>query len=155
MWPFSPASTLWRKFNQIIFWTKKLKVATAARFGKFGEAGIGVFPILQKAAVLQTRRVLLPLALKETGDTRRAKLVRDTIDYHATPVEAAEIARDANVRLLLFTHMVPPLQNALMKRIFMRGVDAARGNGETRIGFDGLMVTLPGGSTAIETADLS
>lgn len=97
---------------------------------------------------------LLARALDEVGDTRRAKLVRDTIDYHTTPVEAAEIARDAKVRLLVFTHMVPPLQNALMRRIFMRGVAVARGRGETMIGFDGLMVTLPGGGTSIETSRL-
>lgn len=97
---------------------------------------------------------LLARALDEAGDTRRAKLVRDTVDYHTTPVEAAEIARDANVRLLVFTHMVPPLQNALMRRIFMRGVEAARGDGETKIGFDGLMVTLPGGTASIETSRL-
>lgn len=97
---------------------------------------------------------LLARVLDEAGDERRAKLVRDTVDYHTTPVEAAEIARDANVRMLVFTHMVPPLQNALMRRMFMRGVAAARGDGQTKIGFDGLMVTLPGGSTALETQRL-
>lgn len=92
---------------------------------------------------------LLSTALESSGDKRRAKMIKDTITYHTTPVEAAEIAREAHVRLLVFTHEVPPLRNALMRRVFMRGVAEARGEGETLIGDDGLMLTLPAGSTEI------
>lgn len=97
---------------------------------------------------------LLAVALDKTGNARLAKMARDTIGYHASPVEAAEIAREANVRLLVFTHVVPPLRNALMRHIFMRGVGEARGPGKTLIGEDGLMLSLPVGSTAIESRQL-
>jgi ribonuclease Z len=71
-----------------------------------------------------------------------------------TPVEVAEIARDAGVPHLVITHMVPPLRNALMRRMFMRGVAGARGDGDTLLGFDGLLITLPLGSKAMTTKKL-
>ena len=44
----------------------------------------------------------------------RSKLSTDTLDYHTTPVEAAEIANAANVDLLVFNHYAPVPQNAIM-----------------------------------------
>ena len=38
-----------------------------------------------------------------------AKIMFDIQDYHASPVETAEIARDAGVGHLLYYHIVPPL----------------------------------------------
>jgi hypothetical protein len=52
------------------------------------------------------------------------------------------------------THMVPPLRNALMRRMFMRGVAEARGVGDTMLGSDGLLITLPSGSKDITTSSL-
>ncbi|MEQ8266923.1 MAG: MBL fold metallo-hydrolase [Parvibaculum sp.] len=93
-------------------------------------------------------------ALTETDNKRLAKMVHDTLDYHASPVEAAEIAREAGVPLLVLTHLVPPLPNALARHIFMRGVSDARGEGDTILGYDGLLVTLPANSKEIETSNL-
>lgn len=93
-------------------------------------------------------------ALIDTGNKRLAKMVNDTLGYHTSPVEAAGIARDANVAMLVLTHLVPPLPNALARHMFMRGVGQARGAGEMILGYDGLMITLPGNSKAIETSDL-
>jgi ribonuclease Z len=78
-------------------------------------------------------------------------MARQVIEYHTTPVEAAEIAREVGVPL---THMVPPLRNALMRRMFMRGVAAARGAGDTLLGIDGLQILLPVGSKAFTTKSL-
>jgi ribonuclease Z len=98
---------------------------------------------------------LLAAGLDGAGDKRLAKMARDTINYHTSPVEAAEIAKEAQVQLLVFSHVVPPLPNALARHMFMRGVDAARGTGETILGHDDLMISLPAGSKAIETTDLN
>ncbi|MDR3498519.1 MAG: MBL fold metallo-hydrolase [Parvibaculum sp.] len=97
---------------------------------------------------------LIASGLDGAGNKRLAKMARDTINYHTSPVEAAEIAKEANVRLLVFSHIVPPLPNALARHMFFRGVEAARGAGETMLGYDDLMISLPGGSTAIQTTDL-
>lgn len=93
-------------------------------------------------------------ALTETENMRLAKMVHDTLDYHASPVQAAEIAREADVPMLVLTHLVPPLPNALARHIFMRGVADARGEGDTILGYDGLLVTLPANSKEIETSSL-
>lgn len=57
-----------------------------------------------------------------SGDKRRAKLIRDILTYHASPAEAAEIANEAKVETLVFTHMVPPLNPPVTEQMFLRGV---------------------------------
>lgn len=47
-------------------------------------------------------------------------------------------------------HEVPPLRNALMRKMFMRRVKDARGPG-TMLGKDGLLISLPKGSKDINT----
>ena len=81
-------------------------------------------------------------------------MARQVIAYHTTPVEVAEIAKEAGVPHLVMTHMVPPLRNALMRRMFMRGVAAARGAGDTVLGYDGLLISLLAGSKAFTTKRL-
>lgn len=92
--------------------------------------------------------------LEQSGDPRRAQLLRDAIDYHAPPVDAAEIANAAGARLLIFTHVVPPVPNRIAERVFLRGVDDVRPEG-TLVGYDGLRVTLPVGSDEIRLSDLN
>ena len=41
-----------------------------------------------------------------------------------------------------------------MRHTFMRGGAAARGDGETMMGSDGLLITLPKGSDKIKTQNL-
>jgi ribonuclease Z len=81
-------------------------------------------------------------------------MARQVIAYHTSPVEAAAIAKEAQVPLLVFTHEVPPLRNGLMRRMFMRGVADARGDGKTVLGKDGLLISLPKGSKDIKTRNL-
>jgi ribonuclease Z len=76
------------------------------------------------------------------------------IAYHTSPVEAAAIAKEAGVPLLVFTHEVPPLRNGLMRRMFMRGVANARGDGKIILGKDGLLISLPKGTKDIQTKQL-
>jgi len=86
--------------------------------------------------------------LESMGDTRRAKILRDTPGYHTTPVQAAEVANAAHARLLVLSHLVPPVDGAIPERIFMRGVSEAR-SGETLLAHDGLLLELPVGSKEI------
>lgn len=77
---------------------------------------------------------------KERGMTRMAKLANDVKGYHTTPVEAAEVASAAHVKKLIYTHIFPPLPNAIAKRLFLAGTaDAFAGPivlGEDRQRFD-------------------
>lgn len=98
---------------------------------------------------------LLAAALDQSGNERQGTMARQIIAYHTTPVEAAEIAKEADVKLLVLTHEVPPLRNGLMRHMFMQGVSEARGDaGDVMLGTDGLLVTLTAGSKDIETKQL-
>ncbi len=94
---------------------------------------------------------MIAAALEQDGKKRQAKMTRDTIDYHTTPAEAAGIADEAGVPLLVLTHLVPPLPNALMRHMFLEDVAAARGPGKTMLARDLLLLTLPVGSKDFTT----
>lgn len=81
--------------------------------------------------------------LAENGQHMLAKIIDDTLDYHTSPVEAAEAANEANADLLVFYHYAPVPQNAIMDRIYMRGIDAIRPDG-VLAARDGTHITLSG-----------
>ena len=90
---------------------------------------------------------------REQGFDRRAKLLDDILGYHATPVEAAEIARDAEVGHLLYYHVVPPLLLAPLEAVFLEGVDEVY-EGPVTLGRDGTFIVLPAGTDEIDSRDL-
>ncbi len=92
-------------------------------------------------------------AAKKNGIAIIAKITHDIIDYHASPLEVAEIARDARVGHLLFYHVVPALIAPGMEAIFLDGVDQVY-KGEITVGVDGLMMSLPANSEEIESREL-
>jgi ribonuclease Z len=92
---------------------------------------------------------ILGAVMTTAGRTRPAKIMHDIPDYHSTPVEAARIANLAGAKLLVFTHINPPLPNFIAERAFLRGVSDVRPNGWL-LGRDGTLIRLPGHSDAIE-----
>jgi ribonuclease Z len=87
------------------------------------------------------------------GETRRAKILDDVIGYHTTPVEAAEAAAEAGAGLLVLTHLVPPPDNPILRRMFVRGV-ADAWDGEVVLGSDGLHFVLAPGTREIDWESL-
>jgi ribonuclease Z len=85
------------------------------------------------------------------GRERQAAIMHDIQDYHIDPAEAATIANDAGVKLLLFYHLLPAPDSFLTRRLFARGIDRVRPGG-WRIADDGTMVTLPAGSGDVRVA---
>jgi ribonuclease Z len=92
---------------------------------------------------------ILARAAQAAGRANIEKIARDILDYHASPVEAAEVARDAGVGFLLYYHVVPPLPIAPLEAAFLEGVDSVY-DGPLAVGRDGTTVHLPAGSDAIE-----
>lgn len=87
-------------------------------------------------------------AATETGNTGVAKIALDILDYHATPVQAAEIARDANVGHLLYYHIVPALPPLPgIEAAWLEGVQAVFS--EHTLGRDGTVVSLPANAGTI------
>jgi ribonuclease Z len=92
---------------------------------------------------------VLTRGAEAAGRKNIAKITRDILTYHASPVDAAEVARDAGVGFLLYYHVVPPLPLAPLESAFLEGVDAVY-DGPLAVGRDGTTVHLPVGSDAID-----
>ncbi len=97
---------------------------------------------------LQTSAGLTP------GYARVARILGDIQVYHTDPTDAARIANQAQVRLLIFNHISPRLSNYLITRMFIHGVSDVRPNG-WMVGEDGTLVTLPAGSAKVTVSTLS
>jgi ribonuclease Z len=96
---------------------------------------------------------LLTEGAEAAGRHRLAKITRDILDYHATPVQAAEVARDSGVGHLLYNHIVPPLLLPPLEELFLEGVEEVY-DGPVTIGRDGTLVRLDAGSDAIQVLEL-
>ncbi len=77
-----------------------------------------------------------------------AKIAHDVLNYHASPVQAAETAESAGVGHLLYYHIVPPMPVPGLESIFMDGVREAYG-GPVTLGRDGTSISLPANSDEI------
>ncbi len=84
--------------------------------------------------------------------TAAAKIMHDIPDYHASPQDAAETAKEAGVAQLVLTHLIPPIPGWMGNRIFLRNTEIA--GVETRIAFDGMLIELPAGSRTVKFGDL-
>jgi ribonuclease Z len=87
-------------------------------------------------------------AAENAGNVGLAKIAADVLDYHASPVEAAEIAGSADVGHLLFYHVVPPLPIPGLASVFLEGV-RDRYAGPVTLGRDGTSISLPAGGDQI------
>lgn len=87
-------------------------------------------------------------ALSAHGQRNTAQITRDIVDYHATPEQAADVARTAGVRQLVLTHLVPPLPSAFFYPAFL-GDAASRYAGPITVGEDGMLFVLPAGGTDV------
>ena len=90
---------------------------------------------------------MMSAGAKNANALSRAKIFHDVLDYHTSPVEAAEIARDAKVGHLLYYHVVPPLDIPGMDAIWLNGVDDVFS--DYTLGQDGTLFTLPVNSAKI------
>lgn len=133
------------KDRSVVFSGDTRRDETVARMGK------GADVMVHEA--LSTHMVgLIEEGLAAAGD-RRTKVMHDIPSYHTTPVNAAEIANEAGVKLLVYSHIVPRLPNAIAERVFLRGVGDVRADG-VMLGYDGLDLELPAGSDKIVQHDL-
>jgi ribonuclease Z len=99
---------------------------------------------------------LVKIIQEETHSANKeqySKIMGDIPSYHTSPVDAANIANEAGVGLLVMYHLTPPPPNPVVESIFLRGVSDVRPSG-VEIARDGLLVTLPANSKGIETGYL-
>ena len=94
-----------------------------------------------------TRQMVM--ALKGMGNPRMSSVMNDTLTYHTTPVEAADIARAAGVRALVLYHLTQAGLPNFTPESFTRGMDAG-GKLDWRLSKDGMTIDLPVGGTEIK-----
>jgi ribonuclease Z len=96
-----------------------------------------------QSAAMQTQ---LSQALAGMGNARMSSLIADTLTYHATPQEAAELATAAGAKRLVLYHLtqagLPMFSPEAILREAGAGVD-------TRLADDGMTIDLPAGSDAV------
>jgi ribonuclease Z len=94
-----------------------------------------------------TRQLSQGLAMM--GNPRMSSIMADTLSYHTTPVEAAEIARMAGVKRLVLYHITQAGLPMYNPETFTKGMDAG-GPLDWRISKDGMTIELPANGTEIK-----
>lgn len=86
--------------------------------------------------------------LEAAGNTRFAKIMHDIPDYHITPVEAAETATEAGVKVLAFSHIVPAVPSPYLNAYYLKGTSKAF-SGDIVLGQDGMLFSMPAGDDEV------
>lgn len=92
-------------------------------------------------------------AARKAGLVERAKIFSDLPDYHASPQQAADAAREAGVEALVLTHIVPPLPLKALEGPFL-GDAKQRFAGPLWIARDGDLYSLTLGTGGVERTGL-
>ena len=82
------------------------------------------------------------------GRTNLANITHDILSYHTAPEAAAGIAQRADVRYLLFEHIIPPLPFEALEGPWL-GRSRQIFKGTIRVGHDGDLISRPVGSPEI------
>lgn len=86
--------------------------------------------------------------LAERGQAGNAQIMHDIQGYHSSPEDAARAASAAGVSTLVLYHLVPPLPSKLIEPMFLGNATKLFG-GKLLVGKDGMIVSLPAGSKAV------
>lgn len=79
------------------------------------------------------------------------QLMKDILNYHTTPQEAADIAQKAQVGYLLLNHVAPPLPLPGLVDVFLKGTSDIF-KGKIQVAKDGDFLSLPAGQKVIQTS---
>lgn len=133
------------KGRSILITGDTIKTANIQRFAQ------GVDILVHEALAPNLVNVMHDAATKN-GNAILSKVTSDILDYHASPMDAAETARDAEVGHLLYYHIVPPLVLPGQDRLWLNGAQDVFEN--YTIGEDGVAFSLPAnGTEIIQTRD--
>ena len=86
-------------------------------------------------------------------ESNASAVATDIQDYHISPKEAADVAREAGVGQLVFTHVLPPVPSDLLIRPYLKEArEVYKGN--IYMANDGTLICLPIGSGEISINEL-
>ena len=87
--------------------------------------------------------------LDDKGLANLAQVMRDIVDYHATPEQAADAAKAAGVDTLVLNHLVPPQPLDYGYAAFL-GDARKHFDGPIIVGEDGMLFSLPRGDDSMQ-----
>ena len=90
---------------------------------------------------------------QKIGRHNISRIMGDIMHYHTSPEDAAKIAKEAGVRHLLLTHIMPPLPVSNLKAAFLGDAEKIF-QGPITVGEDGLLFSLPAGGKKISERSL-
>jgi ribonuclease Z len=96
---------------------------------------------------------VMQAGFEKVENKRLAKIMFDIPDYHITPVEAAEIASEAGVKVLALSHIVPAVPTPYLNAYYLKGASDAF-EGDIVLGQDGMLFTMPAGGSVISQEQL-
>ena len=111
------------------------------------KAAAGADVLVSEAIAVRMTRAIQQGA-RDAGRDRAATIIHDIEDYHVTPEQAAAVANEAQVRLLVYSHLAPAPDGFLPRRLFAQGINEAR-RGDWTLADDGSLYTLPIGSKEV------
>lgn len=106
-----------------------------------GQASKGADVLIHEAQNADmTRR--LSQVLGASGNSRMSSLMMDTLSYHTTPTEAADLARDAGVKRLVLYHLTQAGLPFFDEASFTKGMPGREAL-DWRLASDGMTIDLP------------
>jgi ribonuclease Z len=108
--------------------------------------------VLISEALNKKFSTMLSKAGENTGTNITAVAI-DIQDYHISPKEAADVAREAGVKQLVITHILPPVSNDVLIRPFLAEARAVY-DGKIYMANDGTCISLPINSDEISIQEL-
>ncbi len=110
--------------------------------------------LLVHEAQNQEMRATVGKAARAYGFDSVGRIMDDIENYHSSPRDAAATANGAGAKLLVFTHLLPPMPSALMEPLFLAGVSDVRPASGWVLGADGMRFDMPLGSDRIDRSAL-
>jgi ribonuclease Z len=110
-------------------------------YAPLAKAALNTDVLISEAQASHLQDILAAQA-DDLGQNALAQVLRDTKTYHISPVEAAKLANEAKAKMLVFTHIAPPIVNPVILPPWLRGVKAVRPSG-VKMGHDGMVITVP------------
>ncbi len=116
------------------------------------QAAQGVDVLIHEAMSMELMK-LVQEGAKTAKRDKLEQIMKDITDYHTSPVQAAEIAQQAQVAYLLLHHIAPPLPLPGLVDVFLKGTaDAFKG--KIQVAKDGDFLSLPAGQKSIQVSHL-
>jgi len=134
------------KGRSVVFTGDTIKTENIALFAKGADVLISEAMLMDVVTQMQS-------VAHTYGRTRFEKILHDIRDYHISPSDSADLAAEAGVKHLVFSHVIPPLPQWLGARMFTRDTD--RPGLDVRLGFDGMLITLPADGSDAKFGDLT